>query len=173
MGYHRAVQHVVSDSEPSSDEATVDPYGGRAGQLKRAGIVALFGLPIVGLVLSSVPICPTAAAFGVPCPGCGLTRATLDLLHGNLSAALHMHPLVLLVSPLYIGGVLASLYDFVRGPVPGKSPGPLRRWFSRIIGPVAGVTFALLLIVWLARFYGWFGGPAPVETFRHWATHGH
>lgn len=173
MGYHRVVQQVASDSKPSSSDALVDPYGGRAGQLKRGGIVALFGLPILALLLTSFPICPTAAAFGVPCPGCGLTRATLDLVEGHLSAALHMHPLVLIVSPLYIGGVLASVYAFIRGPVPGRVPGPFARWFGRVIGPIAGVTFALLLIVWVARFYGYFGGPAPVETFHHWLTHHH
>ncbi len=168
-----AVQQVVSDSTASGNDGTVDPYGGRVGQLKRAGIVALFGLPILALLLSSVPICPTAGTFGIPCPGCGLTRATLDLLHGNLSAALHMHPLVLLVSPLYIGGVLSGVYDFIRGPVPGKQRSVFARWFGRIIGPVAAVAFALLIIVWVARFYGYFGGPVPVETLRHWLTHRH
>jgi len=173
MGYHRQVQHVARQSEPTSAETPVDPYGGRAGQLKRAGMVALFVLPIFGLLLTSFPLCPVAAVFGVPCPGCGLTRATVDLLHGNLSAALHMQPLVLLVSPLYIGGVLSGVYVYIRGPMPIRNPSTFSRWFGRIIGPVAGVTFALLIILWVARFFGYFGGPVPVETFHHWFAHHH
>ncbi len=173
MGYHREVQQIASQSEPTEAKQHVDPYGGRAGQLKRAGMVALFVLPILGLLLTSFPLCPVAAVFGIPCPGCGLTRATLDILHGNLSAGLHMHPLVMLVGPLYIGGVGASLYEFIRGPVPGRTQGPIVRWFGRYIGAVAGITFALLIIVWVVRFYGYFGGPVPVETLRHWLAHTH
>jgi uncharacterized protein DUF2752 len=43
--------------------------------------------------------CPFLHIVGVPCPGCGLTRATALLLHGNLRAALNYHafaPVVLL-----------------------------------------------------------------------------
>ena len=169
MGYARAVQHAASDEKEPAE--LVDPYGGRIGQLKRAGIAALFGLPIVVALVGSFPICPTAAVFGLPCPGCGLTRATLDVLHGNLRAGLHLQPLVLLVAPLYIGGVMMGVYDFIRGPVPGKPSNRFARWFSRIVGPLAGITFALLVTVWVTRFFGYFGGPVPVETFRHWLTH--
>ena len=172
MGYHRAVQQVVNNDASTADGAR-DPYGGRIGQLKRAGAMALIGLPILAVLLSSFPICPMAGSFGVPCPGCGLTRATVDLLHGNLSAALHMQPLVLLVSPLYIGGVLSGVYVYIRGPMPIRNPSTFSRWFGRIIGPVAGVTFALLIILWVARFFGYFGGPVPVETFHHWFAHHH
>ncbi|HIZ16758.1 MAG TPA: DUF2752 domain-containing protein, partial [Firmicutes bacterium] len=38
--------------------------------------------------------CLIKSTIGVPCPGCGMTRATLELLSGNISAALHYHPLV-------------------------------------------------------------------------------
>jgi hypothetical protein len=35
--------------------------------------------------------CPVKAALGIPCPGCGLTRATLALLGGEFAAALRLH----------------------------------------------------------------------------------
>lgn len=41
-------------------------------------------------------LCPIRLCTGVACPGCGLTRATSRLLHGDLSGALGYHPLVLL-----------------------------------------------------------------------------
>ncbi len=40
--------------------------------------------------------------FGLPCPGCGLSRAYLSLLNGQISAAFFYHPLFWLV-PIIIG----------------------------------------------------------------------
>jgi hypothetical protein len=37
--------------------------------------------------------CYFKATLGVPCPGCGLTRAYLALLEGDLSSAFFYHPL--------------------------------------------------------------------------------
>ena len=38
------------------------------------------------------PVCPTALLLGIPCPGCGLTRATLALLRGDIAGALPSSP---------------------------------------------------------------------------------
>ena len=37
--------------------------------------------------------CPINLIFGVPCPGCGLTRAWLCVFHGSFTDAFLMHPL--------------------------------------------------------------------------------
>lgn len=50
--------------------------------------------------------CPIYYIFGVPCPGCGMTRALFLLLSGDISGALHMHPLIVTM-PVFI-----SLYAF-------------------------------------------------------------
>lgn len=39
--------------------------------------------------------CPIRRLFGVPCPGCGLTRAWICFLTGQWKAALEYHPLFL------------------------------------------------------------------------------
>lgn len=38
-------------------------------------------------------ICVFRSIFGIPCPGCGLTRAVLAAMQGNISAAFSAHPL--------------------------------------------------------------------------------
>lgn len=37
--------------------------------------------------------CPLRALTGIPCPGCFLTRAVAASLHGDLSTAVHWHPI--------------------------------------------------------------------------------
>ncbi|MDR1801653.1 MAG: DUF2752 domain-containing protein [Lachnospiraceae bacterium] len=39
-------------------------------------------------------LCPVYTFTGIPCPGCGLTRAGKLLLHGDLDGAFHMHPFI-------------------------------------------------------------------------------
>ena len=46
-------------------------------------------------------VCPTKIIWNIPCPGCGVTRATLLFLHGNIVGAIKMNPNVLL-SVLFI-----------------------------------------------------------------------
>ena len=42
--------------------------------------------------------CPFRFIFGVPCPGCGVTRAWFSFLSGDLIKAFDYHPLFLLMS---------------------------------------------------------------------------
>ena len=57
----------------------------------------------IALVSLSLPgwECPFFRVTGIPCPGCGLTRAVILLLKGDLQASLRFHafaPLVLLTA---------------------------------------------------------------------------
>ncbi len=56
----------------------------------------------VALYVLLIPRCPILWFFGIPCPGCGLTRAHLLALQGEWAAALHMHPVFFLVIPLVL-----------------------------------------------------------------------
>jgi Protein of unknown function (DUF2752) len=51
---------------------------------------ALLQLVLTSLRLPGWP-CPIFHALGVPCPGCGLSRATLLLVQGHFKEALTMH----------------------------------------------------------------------------------
>lgn len=45
-------------------------------------------------------VCPSEIIFGLPCPGCGLSRAALLLLKGDIACSLHMNPMLLFI-PVY------------------------------------------------------------------------
>lgn len=55
-------------------------------------------------------LCPSRRLFDVACPGCGSTRATHDLLHGELASAFRMNPALVLVGvPIgawWVGGLV-------------------------------------------------------------------
>jgi hypothetical protein len=58
------------------------------------------------------PICPIRAVTGWWCPGCGLTRATHHLVHGEFTTALHFNvmvvPVLMLIGALWAGWYLRS-----------------------------------------------------------------
>lgn len=49
-----------------------------------------------------VDICALHFVTGLPCPGCGLTRAFVALSHGQLSDAVAMNPFVLVLFPFFV-----------------------------------------------------------------------
>ncbi len=53
-------------------------------------------LLLAALFLFTDTICLSQLIFGMPCPGCGLTRATLAFLALDFLKAFQMHPLVIL-----------------------------------------------------------------------------
>lgn len=119
-----------------------------------AGIGAL----LLGLVIIRAPLCPFAIITRQPCPGCGLTRATLALAHGHIDEALHFHPLVMLISPLVILGFTYNAYGYI---TQGRWTAAERLqglWLTRF-AIVVGIA---MIGVWIARFLGAFGGPVPV-----------
>ncbi|MDP4142982.1 MAG: DUF2752 domain-containing protein [Bacillota bacterium] len=57
------------------------------------------------------PPCIFRTYLHLYCPGCGATRATYELLHGNLRAAFRYNPLYIIGIPfmMYLGIVLAGI----------------------------------------------------------------
>ena len=70
-------------------------------------IVALFAVEVV-LILTGHYQCPFYAITGVPCPGCGLTRAGICLLQLDFAGAFALNPAIYLVA-LTAGFALLSL----------------------------------------------------------------
>jgi hypothetical protein len=125
------------------------------GRFGRVSVVAA----VVGLaVLFSVPLCPFAIVTRHPCPGCGLTRATLALARGDVTSALHFHPLAPVVVPLVVGAIVYNTFVYLRAGKSAATESLQGRWIT-----LAGIALAALMVgVWIARFFGAFGGPVPV-----------
>lgn len=146
--------------------ATVQVIGGvppapRSTRARRSLFVALGVAAFAGIVFFQIPICPTATFLGIPCPGCGLTRATLELAHGHLGAALALHPLSPVISPLFAWLTASAAVNYVRGSNTGRGDDARRaRWTTRL----GATLLVLLLAVWIVRFFGVFGGPVPVKS---------
>jgi Protein of unknown function (DUF2752) len=139
----------------------------RVNRPLRVALLALGAAAFALAVHVDLPLCPLAGSFGVPCPGCGLTRATLALLHGDVVAALRLHPLVLLLSPLAIGLSAALGLELLRNDADSERSTLL---FSntRRTSVLASYLLVLTLGVWLLRFAGYLGGPVPVTSMRDW-----
>lgn len=86
-----------------------------------ASIAALS--PWLPVLARFAPACPLHAWTGVPCPGCGTTRAVLALVRGDVSGALAWNPLATLALAFGVGAAaLAPAWVALRGPMPVLVP---------------------------------------------------
>ncbi len=93
--------------------------------------VVLVVCGVYAALLFSGITCPIRQLTGISCPGCGMSRAWLSVLHGDLAAALLYHPLfwfplALLPAPLL------------------RNPARQRLFWALLV---------LVLFVWLVRFF--------------------
>lgn len=116
---------------------------------------ALLLAALAGAILfSPVPMCPIRLQLHQPCPGCGVSRAIVLALEGHLRESIAMHPLALAALALLV----PSFFVLVFSPPPDPRAPMFPRWLR--LGWTALVT--LLCVLWIARFFGYFGGPVPV-----------
>ncbi|MCI9334679.1 MAG: DUF2752 domain-containing protein [Lachnospiraceae bacterium] len=109
-----------------------------------AGVAFLVYYLIIHSIFNA--FCPFLVITGIPCAGCGLTRAALYLLQGQAGRAAYINPSIflLLVFALYCG-----YFRYIKGrPVRG-------------IKIVLAVLTAGILTIYAVRMYFYFPGRAP------------
>jgi len=115
-----------------------------------AAIVAAAVVLITGEILGfTLWHCPIESATGLPCPGCGFTRAVHDLVLGQWTAAWRHHPFVY---PL-AGGLLLLTIALVLPERPRKRLIRAVRQLEVRTG-FSLVMLTLLLLFWLLRLGG-------------------
>jgi hypothetical protein len=105
----------------------------------------------IGLHLAGLPgwACPFKNLFGIPCPGCGLTAATGQLLHGQWQVSLQTHAFAsLFVFSFFIMAIAILL--------PQKQRHSMTTWiagFERRTG-ITSLFLAALMFYWVIRLAG-------------------
>ena len=87
-------------------------------------------------------LCPSRRFLGIYCPGCGTTRATYDLLHGELARAFRSNPLFVVLGVPLAAGFIGSL---------GWTVLRAERLALRVPQWLALAAVALLLVYGIAR----------------------
>jgi hypothetical protein len=135
------------------------PHGARASSAMRRG---LFVLPLTSVVfavsaawrVSELPglvLCPFRAVTGLPCPGCGMTRAFCSIGHGEFTRAFGYNalaPFVFVAAMLVWAHALATVLklDTARAALERLRPG------TRL----TRVMLAVVLVWWVVRLCGGF-----------------
>jgi len=108
-------------------------------------------LPLAWLT-AGPSFCPFKVMTGLPCPGCGMTRSVVALLHGDATTSFYFHPLGV---PLVLVVVLLALADawiWWRAGRPGALFRPPSWLLERVMQtPLPWVAIGALAVVWLIR----------------------
>lgn len=78
---------------------------------KQLALIALLAVGVFGaLILLGIYQCPVYGILGIPCPGCGMSRAAMAMLRGDIALAFAMNPglfwLILCGGVVALSGVL-------------------------------------------------------------------
>jgi hypothetical protein len=89
--------------------------------------------------------CVLRLLTGLPCPACGLTRASAWLARGELARALTLHPLV-----PFVLGELVVLWGLWGAVVAGRARWPATRTMLAALW----LNLGALALVWVGRLLG-------------------
>lgn len=91
-----------------------------------------------------VTTCPFKNVTGIPCPGCGMGRATLELVHFDIKESLRFHPLAIPFNLAVVVAVFWLFRDVVKDSnsfIKFVKSRP-NRWVLFVIG-------GMLIVVWV------------------------
>ncbi|MEW5871544.1 MAG: DUF2752 domain-containing protein [Chloroflexota bacterium] len=119
---------------------------------RRDGLILVgVGAIQVGLHLAGLPgwQCPIKAITGLPCPGCGLTEAVGDLLHGDWRGAMAAHAF----APLFLLAFILLLIVSVLPEAARQRTVAIIATCEQRTGLMAWVLFSLM-VYWGFRLFG-------------------
>lgn len=88
---------------------TAEGENTREKERRRERLVLLGALALgLGLLYLTGIGCPFRFLLGVPCPGCGITRACQAVLHLDFAGAFYYHPLFWLLPPAFVYVILGK-----------------------------------------------------------------
>ena len=121
----------------------------RQSKLKALLLLAAAVLFIMFLtyILGGEKTCYLKGVIGIPCPGCGLTRAMICLLQGNFKESFFYHPLLAAVALVFI----LAIFQKVSG---SKSP---------IFDLIYIAITVLFIIVYIIRLFVYFPHTSPMD----------
>jgi len=98
-------------------------------------------------------VCPFRLLTGLPCPGCGLTRAWVYAAHGRWSESFGANPFGLVAAGLVLALVVVCLRSaWRRTPVPSLDVLARRPWVLALVG--VWLTYAVVRLVGVLTL-GW------------------
>jgi hypothetical protein len=113
----------------------------------------LLGIALLQLGLVSGALvgwqCPVQTTLGIPCPGCGLSKAIIALVRGEWRAALFEHAF----APVFLLGYILMMAVVA---LPGRQYRLVVRWVA-VIERRTGLVLCVLLglvVYWLVRLVG-------------------
>lgn len=124
----------------------------------------LFTIFLMGLIEFFGSSCFFSSVFGIPCAGCGSTRAALLLFEGKIGEALRMHPLIFITLFSFLTAFLFITARFIMKKRGKELRLPLS---SRALDAVLLSLAALYLIVYLIRMILYFPHTEPMVYNHH------
>jgi hypothetical protein len=118
---------------------------------RRSSVLVIWSLIIAGAAYlfffepgktGFFPACPFRLLTGFTCPGCGVTRALHQILHGHFYTAFTLNPLFLLAIPFLLFALLRYSAIVMRGGVPRPNALP---------APFIYAIFFAILSFWIFR----------------------
>lgn len=106
---------------------------------RRKLLKVLLVILLIGIAAVFFYQCPIRLILGIPCPGCGMTRALLCFLRGDLAGSFYWHPMLV---PTGIGAILV-LYALAAGK-------------EKLLGITLLVWTILMILVYVWRMAAYF-----------------
>ena len=113
-------------------------------------LLAAVTLALVALTSAGITVwqCPLRSTLGVPCPGCGLTRAMVLLIQGNWQASFDLHAF----APIFLGiGIILAIGSVLPARLQQMAAYQIAN-FERRTGIVALLGFSFMLY-WFLRIF--------------------